>query len=519
MNKGKKKYVLAIDIGTTSVKTLIIDFAGRVHASHSIDYALSTPYPDCAEQDPDEIFDAVLSSVRKVIDKSSIEAEELLCASFSSAMHSLIALDEQERRLTECIIWADNRSRKQAERLKQDSQGQSIYMATGTPIHPMSPLPKLMWMREEEPDKFAQAHMFLGIKEYVFFRLFGRYVMDHSIASATGLFHLQNRDWDEAALKVAGIKRQQLPELMPTTGKLIGMKPELAQKMGISDQLPIVLGASDGVLANLGVGAVASGQVAVTIGTSGAVRVCVKEPLTDPKQRLFCYALTEDQWVIGGAINNGGIMLRWVRDELATLEAQQAMQRGQDPYDYLAQIASQVKAGSDGLLFLPLLAGERAPYWNANARGVFFGLSLAHKKQHMVRAVMEGVMLRILSVVDALREVAGIENEIRASGGFARSSFWCEMMAHVIGSPVGIPDTIESSGLGAAKLGLLAMGEVSSLQELEHWNRMRSQYTPDQDTHDIYKELSRIYMNVYHHLCSDFDDIANFQSKNKGGQI
>lgn len=506
-------YVLAIDIGTTSLKTLLIHRSGQVLATHAIDYPLSTPRPDRAEQEPDEIFNAVLHGVKNVVAKGNIDPNRILCASFSSAMHSVIAIDKDGNPLTRCIIWADNRSQKQAERLKEDGRGDSIYMKTGTPIHPMSPLPKIMWMREEEPELFARTHKFLGIKEYVLYRLFGRYVMDHSMASATGMFDLRKRTWDEEALEAAGIGMDRLPDLMPTTSFMTGIKERYAAAMGVPRQLPFVLGASDGVLANLGIGAVEPGKVAVTIGTSGAVRASVNEPLTDPKQRLFCYALTESQWVIGGAINNGGVMLRWVRDELATLEARQAMEKGEDPYDYLSRLASQVEVGSAGLLFLPLLAGERAPYWNANARGVFFGLSLAHKKPHMVRAVMEGVMFRILTVMEALREVAGTEQNILASGGFARSAFWCKLMADVIGTPVGIPDTIESSGLGAAKLGLLAMGEVTSLVELDHWNRIPNVYDPDQETHQVYEALSRIYKNVYQHLKPDFDDIAQFQSK------
>lgn len=509
--ESDRKVVLAIDIGTTSVKTLLVDRGGRVLGQESREYPLRTPGPDRAEQNPDEIFAAVLEGVERVVRKAGIRPRDLLCASLSSAMHSLIALDGHGAPLTECIIWADNRSREQAERLKADGRGRRIYLNTGTPIHPMSPLPKLMWLRERAPEVFQRARMFLGIKEYVLYRLFGQYVTDHSLASATGLFHLRNRTWDTDALEAAGVEPERLPELMPTTGILTGLNPRYADKMGLAHDLPFVVGASDGVLANLGIGASEPGTVAVTIGTSGAVRGTVTEPLTDPKQRLFCYALTDRHWVIGGAINNGGIMLRWVRDELATLEAAEARERGMDPYDHLSFLASEVPPGADGLLFLPFMAGERAPYYNANARGVFFGLSLAHSKRHMIRAVMEGVMFRILSVVNALRELTGQENEIRASGGFARSSFWCSLLADIVGTRVAIPDSIESSGLGAAKLALLAMGEIRDFAELAHWNRVPVLYEPDRAHREIYARLEPIYNRVYEHLCPDFDDIAAFQ--------
>jgi gluconokinase len=511
MSRRLKQYVLAVDIGTTSLKALIVDRSGAVRAAQSVDYPMNVPAPDRAEQNPDEILAAFVRGVRQAVDEAGIRPEELLCGSLSAAMHSLIALDGDGRPLTPCIIWADNRSREQAERLKADGRGASLYATNGAPVHPMLPLTKLMWLREREPAIFRSARMFLGIKEYVLYRLFGRYVMDHSLAGATGMFNLRARTWDAAALEAAGVEPERLPALMPTTGILEGTDRAYAERMGVPADLPFVLGASDGVLANLGIGAVEPGCVAVTVGTSGAVRAAVREPAIDPKQRLFCYALTDRHWVVGGAINNGGIALRWVRDELAKPEAEQARSRGLDPYDHLATLAAEVPAGADGLLFLPYLSGERAPYYNANARGVFFGLTLAHGKKHMIRAVMEGVMYRIATVVAALRELAGPEREIRASGGFARSAFWCGLMADIVGTRVRIPDTIESSGLGAAKLGLLALGEIRDFAELDDWNRIPRTHEPSPDNRELYRQLIEIYERVYAHLRPDFDDIAQVQ--------
>ncbi|MEK3722035.1 gluconokinase [Paenibacillus sp. FSL H8-0034] len=508
---SQKPYIIAADLGTTSAKTLVIDRDGRVLASHSVEYPMYTPRPDMAEQDPDEIFAALLTSVQAVIAKARILPSQILCVSFSSAMHSLIAVDRELNLLTPNIIWADNRSVGYVKVLNEQLDGHQIYMNTGTPIHPMSPLLKLMWLRDNQPDVFEHAHKFIGIKEYIFAKLFGQYVIDYSIASTTGLFNLRKLDWDEQAMKACGVRREQLPDPVSTTHHLAGMKQQYAQAMGLHADTPFVLGAADGVLANLGVGAFEEGIYAVTIGTSGAVRGVVREPITDPKGRLFCYALKEDFWVVGGAINNGGIMFRWVRDQLATAEAEEGRRRGLDPYDYLTSIAEEVAAGSDGLIFLPLLAGERAPYWNANARGVFFGLSLYHQKKHMIRAVMEGVMYRIQSVLSALEELSGPTKEIRASGGFARSSFWLQMMSDVTGSSVVVPNTIESSGLGAAQLGLLAMGEIKDFSVVHDWMQVQHNYSANQEHFELYKQLTGIYGRVYHQLKDEFESIAAFQ--------
>ncbi|MDQ0971343.1 FGGY type gluconate kinase [Neobacillus niacini] len=230
---------------------------------------------------------------------------------------------------------------------------------------------------------------------------------------------------------------------------LTGLKQEIANELGLHSETPFVIGASDGVLSNLGVNAIKPGVVAITIGTSGAIRAVTDKPITDPKGRIFCYALTENHWVVGGPVNNGGMVFRWVRDELASAEVETSKRLGIDPYELLTEIASRVSPGSDGLLFHPYLAGERAPLWNANARGSYFGIGLHHKKEHMVRAVLEGVIFNLNTVMLALQELIGVPNKIMATGGFARSELWRQMMADIFNQEVVVPESFESSCLGA----------------------------------------------------------------------
>lgn len=512
MKSTEKKYVVAVDIGTTSTKTLLVDRTGVIRGEHSIGYGIVSDLPGQAEQDPHEIYDAVITGIREVIASSAIEVNQILCVCFSSAMHSLIALDAQFNPLTQSIIWADNRAVKQAERLKKSSEGHGVYLRTGTPLHPMSPMTKLMWLKESDPVTFARAAWFVGIKDYILARLFDRVVVDYSIASGMGLFNLAELTWDKEALQIAGVTVDRLPEPVPTTYRLEGLKAAEAKRMGLAVNTPFVVGAADGVLANLGVGAYEPGIFSVTVGTSGAVRSVVPKPVADPKGRLFCYALTENAWVVGGAINNGGILLRWVRDVLATEEAAEARRQGLDPYDYLAGLAEQVPAGSEGLLMLPMLTGERAPHWNANARGVFFGLSLTHSKAHMIRSVLEGVVYGLYSVAAALTEVVGPGKEIRASGGFARSVFWRQIMTDVWGMPLIVPDVIESSGLGAAYLGLIAMGEVNDFSGIQTWIQTGSAHTVNIDNNKVYGQLFPLYEQVYDRLKDSFDEIARFQN-------
>jgi gluconokinase len=338
-------------------------------------------------------------------------------------------------------------------------------------------------------------------------------VVDHSIAGSMGLFDLRRRTWHEPALQAAGIDATRLPELVSTTHVLDGLDRAWADRLGLSSGTPIVIGASDGVLANVGVGAVESDQFAVTIGTSGAVRAIVNEPRTDRLGRTFCYALTDDRWVVGGAINNGGVLFRWVRDELATKEADEARAAGVDPYDRLTELAQAAPAGSGGLVVLPLFAGERAPYWNANVRGVFFGLSLAHGKPHMVRAVLEGIGYTVRSVAEAVADAAGVPREIRASGGFARSPFWRQTISDILGAPLTVPDAIESSALGAAALGLVALGDWSSLDQAREWSQASHTHKPNASHRVVYDDLFAIYSDLYPRLVEPFQSIVEFQAR------
>lgn len=507
------KYMIGVDIGTTSTKSVLFSTDGSVIASHGIEYPLYSPTPEIAEQDPEEIFHAVINTIKETVRVSHVQPNDILCVSFSSAMHSIIAVDEKGKPLTRCITWADNRSASWAEKIKNDMNGHEIYLRTGTPIHPMSPLSKLVWLQNEQAELFAKSYKFISIKEYVFYKLYKEYVIDYSIASATGMFNLESLKWDEEALHVAGITDDKLSKLVPTTHSLTGLDEELAKEMNVLVSTPFVVGASDGVLSNLGVNAIDPGVVAVTIGTSGAIRAVTNRPVTDPKGRIFCYALTEDHWVIGGPVNNGGMIFRWARDQLGTSEIELAKRLGKDPYEVLTEIAAKVSPGSDGLLFHPYLAGERAPLWNANARGSFFGLGLHHKKEHLIRAVLEGVIYNLYTVLLALKELIGEPKKIQATGGFARSELWRQMMADIFHQDVYVPESFESSCLGAAILGLYSLGEVDTLHVVSEMVGANFHHEPNMESVEKYKDLTPIYIRLSRQLEEEYESIAAYQKK------
>jgi gluconokinase len=416
--------ITGVDIGTTSAKAARFAPDGSTGPVSHAGYPLREPHPGWAEQDPEQVVEAVVGLVPRGAP-----------AALSSAMHSLVGVDAEGTPLTPLITWADTRATEQAERLRREHP--HLHARTGTPLHPMAPLAKLCWLREHEPHTHADVARWCGIKELVLHRLTGEWVMDHSIASGTGLMALGTLDWDPEALELAGITPDRLPRLVPVT-----------ERLG-----DLVVGAGDGPLANLGVGAVRPGVAAVSIGTSGALRVIVEDPAVDERGRVFCYALTPGRWVVGGALNNGGIVLEWAGHAFG----------GADAETLLAEAAA-VPPGSDGLLMLPYLLGERAPRWDAHGRGAYLGLTHAHGRGHLVRAALEGVCLQLALVLASVRDAGHEVRELRATGGFARSPLWRQMLADALGMPVGFPGGHQGSAFGAALVGMEAMGEIASIE-------------------------------------------------------
>lgn len=507
------EYIIGVDIGTTSTKSVLYDMKGKVIAYANAGYQLYQDIPDMAEEDPEDIFDAVLEVMGQVIRKSKVKTEAIRGVSFSSAMHSLILMDQDDQPLTRAITWADNRAAKYSEELKNNGLGAEIYAKTGTPIHPMAPLSKILWLRHEKPELFNQTKKFIDLKTYVFFRLFGVYKMEYSIASATGMFNIFKLQWEKQALDLLQIKTDQLPELVEPTATITGIKPKYGALLGLSSTTPFVFGASDGVLSNLGVNAIDPGVVAVTIGTSGAVRVVVDKPVVDPDGKLFCYALTKDRWVVGGPVNNGGIVFRWVKDQLFAPEKITAEQMQVSTYDILTQIAEKIPAGSDGLLFHPYLGGERAPIWNAYARGSYFGLTRKHTRAHMVRAALEGIVYNLYVVMLTIEKVTGKPKSIQATGGFSRSKLWCQMLADIFEQDVTIPESFESSCLGAAVLGMYALGYIDDLSVVKDMIGVTEVHQPNTKNFEVYRELLPIWIQLSEILEPEYKKIAEFQKK------
>ncbi len=498
-----------MDVGTTSTKAVLYDQNANVLTQAKQGYPLYRDAAGMAEQDPDQLVDAVEKVIHDAVQEADLTNGQLCAVSFSSANQSVILLDENHRPLTRAMTWADTRARKVAADLKSSPEGKQMYIKTGTPIHPMSPLTKLMWLHQSAPEKMAQAKYVADIKSYLFYKLFGVFRVDISIASCTGMLNIETGDWDSQALELAHVSADQLPEIVSGTTQQIGLMAEAQSKMAIPAETPFVYGAFDGALSNLGVGALSKDTVAITIGTSAAVRVVTDHPVIDPEQRLFCYAVDNGLWVIGGPLNNGGDVFQWAVEHL--VDASAIKNENTDAYALANEVIAGVPAGAHGLIFNPYLGGERAPIWNANARGSFFGLSQLHTRADMLRAVMEGINMNINSVFQAVRKLVGEPKSVTATGGFAQSPVWKQMLADVLNCPVEIPNSFESGCLGAIVMAMKSLGMVDSLSAVNQFIGDKEDCQPDPEAVAVYQKYQPIFEQVVTLLSPVYARISDLQ--------
>lgn len=504
-------YLIGVDVGTTSTKAVLYNQDAQVIKQFSQGYSLYRNASGMAEQDPAAMVEAVEKVIHDAGQKIDFNTGKLLAVSFSSANQSLILLDKKFRPQTRVITWADTRARQAADRLKRSELGKQMYANTGTPIHPMSPLTKLLWLKETAPEKLTQAAYIADIKSYLFYCFFKTFKVDISIASCTGMMNINTGDWDSQALEITGIKKQQLPEIVNGTTQAIGLTNEACEKMGIPQDTPFVYGAFDGALSNLGVGAIKQDTVAITIGTSAGVRVVTDHPVIDPQERLFCYAVDNGLWVVGGPLNNGGDVYQWAVEHLVTPSA--VKNEGTDPFTPANEVIAGEPAGANGLIFLPFLGGERAPLWDANARGSFFGLNNLHTRADMLRAVMEGINMNIATVFSAVCDLVGQPTSVTATGGFARSEVWRQMLADVLNCPVNIPESFESGCLGAVTMAMKSLGIVGSLTAVEDLIGKEMSYKPQPDAVATYQKFLPLFQQVEGLLTPAYSTIAKLQQE------
>lgn len=454
--RAREGVVLGVDVGTTAVKVVAFGVGTGERRRAVREYPLLQPAPGWQVQDPDVVVAALRAALAECV--SGLAGRRVLALSVGTAMHGLLALDGAHRPLTPLVTWADSRSVEQVRALREGGQAEVLRRQTGTPVHPMSPLTKLMWFARHEPGLCAVARHWVGLKAWVLWSLTGRLVTELSSASGSGLLQLGTDRWSAVATDLAGVDPAQLPPVLdPTTA--LSLRREVASAVGLPAGLPVVTGAADGPLGNLGTGAIEPGVVGVSVGTSGAARMVVPRPRLDDAGRLFCYALTPEAWVTGGAVSNGGVVQRWAGQ---LVDGGTAGAPASD--EELLARAATVPAGSEGLVMLPYLLAERAPLWGPDLSGALLGVRHHHGPAHVVRAAVEGVALQLATLVDELARLDRVR-EVRATGGVFRSALWRQVLAASLGRPLHVGGDVGGTALGAAVLGLLGLGRAHDLRD------------------------------------------------------
>lgn len=500
--------IITIELGTNAVRIFAFDLKGNVIGMAKGSYPTFHRQPDYSEQDPEQIFITMLYVLKNLITEQLHPKKfEVRSICFLASMHSLLAIDKQGAPLGNVITWADNRGKREAKELKNSALGKVLYSATGTPIHPMSPLVKIAWLKNNDRERFAKASKFVSMKSYILQQLTGEYVIDHSLASATGMLNIHTVDWEPNALDFAGITSDRLPQLMSVFGTPGKLRKEYQTSLGLSPTTRIMVGSSDGCMATLGAGIWSEDKATVTIEDSGAVRVVGKEVLKDDKQRFFNYLITENCYVSGGPTNNGGVVFEWFAKQFGDVsvpfDTEQIMEG-------LIREAYNVRPGSDGLLFLPYLLGERAPLWNANARGSYFGINIKHERSHFIRATIEGILYEIYSIGKMLQEHRVI-NSLSVNGSFATIPYCAQLMADIFNKPVSTVMNSSSASRGAFLLNAIDLGIYSSLEEAAGTTTFQETIHPREQDHATYARYFKIFERLSVKLEDEFEEIANLQ--------
>ncbi len=492
-------YIIGIDIGTGSTKAVAVSTSGEAIYNTQVSYPTLHPQPDYSEQAPELIWQAFVKCVSRTVD--SLQAKPAAIV-LSSAMHSVIAVDKTGTPLMNMITWADNRSAAIATRIKDSPEGKMIYEQTGTPIHAMSPLCKIVWLKENNLTLFNSASKFISIKEYIWYKLFGVYEVDYSIASATGLFQIESLSWNAASLQVCGIQDDQLSLPVPPDHPRTLTDLSVTQALKIAPETPVYIGSSDGCMANIGSFAIEPGTAALTIGTSGAIRVANSKPVFNFKAMTFTYCLFPDLFICGGPINNGGVVLKWYAESFLKV----SLTSGEDYENLLGEIES-ISPGSNGLIFLPYILGERAPIWSSDSCGVFFGVRNYHTQAHFTRAVVEGISMALYSIAKAMEETKLYISRINVSGGFVRSTVWLQILADIFDKEIGLIHEEDASAMGAAFLGLKSAGYITDYNQLKP--TLQTTFTPNKKNHQVYEQVYGIYERLYPKLK---DEMVHIQS-------
>lgn len=505
-----KKYILAHDLGTTGNKASLYDQSGTVLASIFYEYGVDYPKTNWVEQNPEDWWQAVCDSTRNLLINARISVRDIACISFSGQMMGCVAVDRKVRPLRSALIWADMRAEDEAKFILDRVGGEQTYKITGHKASSSYSGAKILWVRNHQPDVFSNVHKFLHAKDFIVARLTGNFVTDYSDASGMNLYDLKNMEWSDIILDAIELDRDLLPELHTSSDVVGEVSAAIAEQVGLATGTPVVIGGGDGSCAAAGAGVVREGSAYNYIGSSSWIGIATKEPVYDPTQRTFNWAhLAPNMFSPTGTMQAAGGSYQWLRDKFCVQEKHFSEELKLNPYDLMNIQAMKSVPGAHNLLFLPYLMGERAPRWNPDARGVFFGLTVKHDRADIIRATLEGITFNLNVILNAFLEQGAQVEAIRVIGGGAKGRLWRQIMADVYNKPILRPTLLdEATSLGAAIAGGVGVGIFKDFSIAEQLTPIVETIYPDPVNHIKYKALYNLFNELYETLVPMYTKLA-----------
>lgn len=502
-----KQYILAHDLGTSGNKATLYGLDGTLVKSAVYSYPLFVSEANTAEQEADDWWHAVAESTKALL--TDISPASVAAVSFSGQMMGCLCVDKEGTPLRRSLIWADMRSTREAEAIAKNLSPEEFYRIIGHRLSPSYSATKLMWVRDNEPEVFRKTYRMLHAKDYVIFRLTGEMVTEPSDASSTCLMDISTRTWSDTVIKAAGLTRDMLPEIIPSTAIAGRVTKEAARATGLLEGTPVVMGGGDGSCAAVGCGVVREGSANLSLGTSSWISVATKAPVFDPDRKTFTFAhVVPDYYIPTGTMQTGGGALSWA---VSTLYGAPEGCQGYDKSEIYRSVAKEVQEsplGARGLLFLPYLMGERSPRWNDRVKGSFVGLTMAHERGDLLRAVMEGVGYNFDIILNALRANGAKIDSLISVGGGARNREFLRILADILGVTLKVPEYLEeATSMGAAVTAGVGIGAFG-FDAVERFIKLRSEERADPESHAAYKPYKDRFEALYQALVPIFDTIT-----------
>lgn len=495
-----RELLLGVDIGTSACKVAVFNQQGEVIASGNGGYQVYYPHPGWAEQNPDEWWSAVCSAIGDVLKKGNVKPEEIKGIGVDGQSWSAIPIDKDGNVLTNTPIWMDTRAQSICDRLNVEIGADNIFQVAGNSMQPSYSTAKILWYKENMPEVYANTYKILQSNAFIVYRFTGICSQDKSQGYGLHCFDMRTGTWNMEMCKKLGIPESFLSDIYECSEIVGGVSEKAAKETGLLEGTPVVAGALDAACGTLGSGVIHPGETQEQGGQAGGMSICLDEYAADPRL-ILSYHAVPNQWILqGGTVGGGGVM-RWIEKELGDYERSIAKEGGKSSLVQFNELAEKVSAGSDGLIFLPYMSGERSPIWDPNAKGVYYGLDFSKTKGHLIRAAMEGVAYSLKHNLDIGEKTGAKVEELLAMGGSANSLLWTQIKSDVTGKPITVPSSDTATTLGAVMLAGVGIGMYKDFEEAVKITVKKTRHhEPDMEKHAIYQKNYETYLEIYENL-------------------